>query len=91
MIQDGFQLDIFIELFEQVDVLLQPLGNREIDRLNKVAVICLRRGLAANKQIVDFVIDEVAVALEVLFVDVEARRGSEKPLEPRHAHDVGWR
>jgi hypothetical protein len=37
------------------------------------------------------VIDEAAVALEILLVDVEARHGSEKPLEPRHAHDVGWR
>jgi hypothetical protein len=68
-----------------------PFGNWEVDRLNKPAAIRLRRGLAAKKQIVDFVIDEVAVALEVFLVDVEARRGSEKPLEPGHAHDMGWR
>ena len=82
MIQDRPQLDGFVDLLEPVDVLLHPFGDREIDRLDEVATICLRDGLATNEKIVDLTVDEIGVALEILFVDVEPRGRSEEALEP---------
>src|ERR1700760_4480934 len=41
--------------------------------------------LPAGEQVVDLVVDEVAVALEILLVDLEASGVAEKPLEPRKA------
>src|SRR5258705_357056 len=48
----------------------------------------LRDGLAANEKIADLTVDEIGVALEILFVDVEPRGRSEEALEPGYAHDM---
>ena len=65
-----------------------PFGDREINRLDEVATIRLRSDRAANEKIVDLTVDEIGVALEILFVDVEPRGRSEEALEPGYAHDM---
>ena len=87
-IQDGPQLDGLVDLLEPVDAFLHPFGDREIDRLDEVAPIGLSDGLAANEKIADLTVDEIGVALEILFVDVEPRGRSEEALEPGYAHDM---
>ena len=87
-IQDRPQFDGFVDLLESMDALLDPFGDREIDRLNEVATIRLRYGLAATEKIVDLTVDEIGLALEILFVDVEPRCRSEEALESGHAHDM---
>jgi hypothetical protein len=54
------QLDLLVELSELVNALLQPLGDRQIGRLNDVTAILRGRRLAAKQQIVDLPVDEVA-------------------------------
>jgi hypothetical protein len=51
--------------------------------LDDVATIRLRDRRSTNKQIMDLAVDEVAVALQVLMIDVEFRRNPEEPLEMR--------
>ena len=91
MIQDRPELDLLVHLPERVNALLQPFGDREVERLDDVATVCLCRCLAANEQIVYLVVDEIAVTLEVLLVDVEAGRDPEEALEPGHTHDMWGR
>jgi len=71
-----------------VDAFLQALGDRQVERLDDEPAICLRGGFGPKQEVVDLLIDEVAVALEVLLVDIEPGRDPEESLEFRHAHDV---
>ena len=48
----------------------------------------LGRGLPAQQEIVDLPVDELAVALEVRLVDVQACGEAEEALEFRDAHHV---
>ena len=68
-------------------VFLQPLGDREIRRLDDVAAVFLGGRLPAKEQIVNLVVDEVALALQVFLVDVESRRGAKEALELVDGHD----
>jgi len=56
---------------------MQSFGDRHIPRLDDVPGVRLRGGLSDQEQVVDLLIDEVAVALEVVLVDVQRRRGTE--------------
>jgi hypothetical protein len=62
-----------------------PTGqlNRQVAGLDDGATIRLRGRLSTNKQIIDLAVDEVAVALRVLIIDVEFRRNLEGPLKMR--------
>lgn len=92
IIQDRLQLDRLVDLSEGMDAFLQPFGNGQIEWLNDVPAICSRGGLSPQKEIVDLVVDELAVALEILLVDVEPCSSPEETLESRHAHNMGrWR
>jgi hypothetical protein len=51
-------------------------------------LICLRDGFGLNQEVVNLPIDEVAVALEVLLVDIEPGRDQEESLELCHAHEM---
>jgi hypothetical protein len=48
-----------------------------------VSVVGLGGGLTDNQEIARLLDDEVLMALQVIFVDIEARRFAEKPLEFR--------
>jgi len=89
IIQDRLQLDLLVDLSEGMDAFLQPFGNGQIEWLNDVSAIGFRCGLAAQKKIVDLVVDELAVALEILLVDVEPCSSAEETLEPRDTHNMG--
>lgn len=71
VIEDGSKFDRLIDMLEFVDALLQSFGDRQIERLDDVAAVRLRGSPAANEEVIDFLVDEVAVALEVLLIDVE--------------------
>ena len=74
MLQDGPELELLVELSELVNALLQPLGDRQVERVDDVAAVGLRRRLSADQEVVDLAVEEVAVALEVLLVDVQTGR-----------------
>ena len=59
-----------------LDALLQALGDGQLERLDHSPAICLRDGFSANQQVVNLPIDEIAVALEILLVDIEPGRES---------------
>jgi hypothetical protein len=86
VLEETLELDLLVELPELVDPLVQALGDREIFGLHDVADVRLRRRLPDDDEIVDLVVDEVAVSLEVALVHVESGCRSEEPLELRNAH-----
>jgi len=71
VIEDGSKFDRLIDMLEFVDALLQSFGDRQIERLDDVAAVVRGRGLSAKQEIVGLLVDEVAVALEILLVDVQ--------------------
>ena len=78
MIQDRLQLDILVECAEGLDALLQTFGDRQVVGLDDVASIRLGSGLSTKQQIVDLLVDEVAVAPQILLVDVADPRPRER-------------
>ena len=82
LIEDRLQLDLLVDLIEFVDGSLQAFGDRQIERLDDRPAICLRGGLGPKQEVVDLLIDEVAVALEVLLINIEPGRDPEESLEP---------
>src|SRR5690606_6259760 len=79
---------------EAMDALLQALRDRQVARPDDVAVIGLGCGLGDGQQIVELGVDEVAVPLEVVLVDVQPCGRTEEPLEPgdgHHGHDGNLR
>ena len=66
VVQNRRKFEFLIELAELIDLRLQSLRNGQIDGLDLVAAVCPRNCLAANEEIVELVINEVAEALEVL-------------------------
>ena len=72
------EADQFIQLAECVNVLLKPWGDRQVVRLNDVPIVCAGDCLATNEEIVDLLVDEVAVAPQILLVDVKARGAARK-------------
>jgi hypothetical protein len=61
-----------------VDTLLQPLGDWQVERVDDVAAVRLGRCFAPDQEIVDLPDHEVAVAFQVLLVDVQASRDRKK-------------
>jgi hypothetical protein len=86
-LQDGAQLDLLVDGPELVDRLLQALGDGEVPGLDDITAVGARIRLPHEEQVVELVTDEVAVALDVVLVHVEARDPAEEPLEPGDAHD----
>lgn len=84
------QVDLFARLLEFLDMFLKAVGNRQIERPHEDPAIRLGGRFAPQQEIVQLMINEVAVALEVLLVDIRASDGLEEPLEFRDAYDVGW-
>jgi hypothetical protein len=72
-------------LRRSVNVLLQPLGDRQVERLDHVAPIGLR--LSHQQKLVPLAVHEVPVALQICLVRLEAGCRAEEALELRHAHD----
>lgn len=87
LLQDRLQFDLLVELSEAVDALLQPLDDRQVPQLDDVADVRLGMGLPDNQEVVELLIHEGAVAPQVRLVDVQPRRRTEVPLEPRHGHE----
>src|SRR5262249_47465478 len=88
VIEDRFELDLFIQLREFADALLQAFGDRQIKWPNDIAPVRLGGLFAAHEKIVDLLVDEGAVALEVLLIDVEPGRRPKESLELCHAHHM---
>src|ERR1700730_18524887 len=63
-----------------MNTLLQSLGNGKVPGLYSDSVIGLRRVLGYEEQIDCFLVDELVVTLDVLFIDVQAGSGSKKML-----------
>src|SRR5688572_28840245 len=78
------EFDVSIDSTKLVDALLKAFGNGHIPRLKNVAVVRLRRRLAHEQQVVQLLVDELLVTLEIIFVDVDASRETEEPLELGH-------
>jgi hypothetical protein len=91
VIEDRPQFDLFIEMLEFVNALLQAFGDRQVEGPYNVAAVCLGNRLAADEQIVDFLVYKVAVAFEVLLVDVEPGRDPKETFEPSRAHYMTWK
>src|ERR1700722_1665711 len=81
MLEDRPQLDLFVDLLEFVDALLQTLDDGQLERMDHSPAIGLRDGFSANQQVVNFPIDKV----------VEPGRSPEEALEFGHAHDLAGR
>jgi hypothetical protein len=88
MVKNRPQFDLLVDVFEFVDAFLQPPGDRQVERFDDNPAICLRDGFGLNPEVVNLPIDEVAVALEVLLVDIEPGRDPEESLKFCHAHDM---
>jgi hypothetical protein len=72
-----------------VDAFLQPPGDRQIERLDHIAPVGFCVGFATQQQIVDLLVNEVVVATQVTFVDVEAGGAAKEAFEAgnvRHGH-----
>jgi hypothetical protein len=63
VIQDRLQPDLRLEIVVGVDALLQTLRDRQVVGLDDVAAVRAGGRLAAQKEVVDLVIDEALVAL----------------------------
>jgi hypothetical protein len=68
--------------------LLQALGNRQVERLDRNPAIRLRDRFSPNQQVVELAIDKIAVPLEVLLIDIEPGCYPEESLEFRHDHHM---
>jgi hypothetical protein len=81
IIEHRLQFDLLIDPAEFVDALLKPLGDRQAMRLDDVAAIGRCRRLRTQQQAMDLIADEVTVAPQARFIDVETRGQTEEPLE----------
>jgi hypothetical protein len=88
LIENRPQFDLLVDVLEFLDAFLQALCDRQIDWLYDSPAVCFRGGFSANQEVVNLLIDEIAVALEVLLVDIKPGRDPEESLEFRHAHDM---
>jgi hypothetical protein len=59
---------------------LKSLGNRKVPRLYNISAIRPRGALTYEQQILHFLVDKVVVALDVVFIDIQARGDPEKTL-----------
>src|SRR6266568_1239086 len=91
VLQDGLELDLLVDLTEGMDALLEPFGDRQVLGLDDVAPVRPGGGLPHDEQVVELLVDEVAVALEVVLVDVQAGGGAEETLEPGDTHHWQFR
>src|ERR1700681_1129445 len=62
--------------------------HQRVEWLDNNPAICLRDGFSLNQEVVNLPIDEVAVALKILPIDIEPARDPEESLELCHAHDM---
>src|ERR1700692_652926 len=91
MFENRPQLDRLVDVLEFVDALRQALGEGPFERLDHDPPICLRDRFSLKQQVIDLPVDEIAVTLEVLLVDIKPGRDPEESLEFSYAHDVaGW-
>ncbi len=77
-LEDWPQFDLLFEPLEGVHALLEALGDRQVPRLDDVADVGLRGGLADDQQVVERVVDEIEVALDVVAVDVDTSPAARK-------------
>src|SRR3979411_3205897 len=71
MFENRPQFDLLVDILEFMDAFLQALGDRQVGRLDENPAICLRGVFSPKQEVVNLPIDEVAVALEVLLVDIK--------------------
>jgi hypothetical protein len=90
LIENRPQFDLLVDVLEFLDAFLQALCDRQIDWLYDSPAVCFRGGFSANQEVVNLLIDEIAVALEVLLVDIEPGRDPEESLEFLHAPRRSW-
>src|SRR6266481_3831754 len=92
VIEDGQELTLLVDLVKNVNALLKPFRNRQVERLDDVAAIGLRHSLTANKKIVGLLGDEIVIASEIALVDIQTGCSAKKALklgDPRIAHFFG--
>ena len=77
----ALELDLLVEFRESVNAFLQTLGDRQVPKLDYIAQVELGRRLRHQQQVVGFAVHEVAVALEVSLVHVEAAGHAEEAFE----------
>src|SRR5258706_1256783 len=78
--QNGLEADIQVERLESVNILLEALCDREIARFYSDPVIGFCCALGHQEHVGYFLVDKVVVALDVLFIDVQARGRTKKVL-----------
>ena len=59
ILEDWRESDVSIDSTKLMDALLKALGNWQIPRLEYVAVVRLRSGLAPEQQVVQLLVDEL--------------------------------
>jgi hypothetical protein len=64
-----------------MNAFLKPLGDRQVMRLDRDMAVRHRRGLGHEQHVIKLAVDEILVAGDVSFVDVEPSRLAEEPLE----------
>jgi len=81
LVQNALEPDIEVEFLEGVGALLKPLGDGKVARFYRDSVVALCGVMGYEQQVCYFVVDELVVTLDVLFVDVQFSGGPEEMLD----------